>query len=99
MRRENLTQYVFVDGSETITTRRGKVVAVKDPHTDYLPLRMLFQPHVQGSTPRKYSNEFSSPPRLHEHLLTAKLLGFGRCISSSRIIEIHEGISLLIGDN
>jgi hypothetical protein len=89
MKNQPLIQYVFWDGSETVTNPKGKVVAVKDPDTKYLPLELRLGRYVQGSIPELYSRDFSKIPKINEYLLSSIRLGFGRRISSSPIKEIN----------
>ena len=91
MSKQNLVQYVFEDGSETIATQTGRVVAVRDSHVseDYLPLKMWPKPYIQGSIPELGSDKFSRTPKVDERLLTARLLGFGQRLSASPIREIN----------
>ncbi len=80
MTEDNLIQYLFCDGSETITNQEGKVVAVKDPDTKYLPWENRFVPKVQGSVPSLDNMQgFSRTPKVGEYLISFKgVLIFGR---------------------
>ena len=98
MENQNLTQYLFWDSSETITDKKGKVIAVS--HEDsYLPIRMRFPPKVVGSA-RSFDNsdDVSDIPKVGEQLVTFRgIFGIGRYyISNSLIKEINENYDLQI---
>lgn len=100
MEKQNLTQYLFWDKSETIANEEGIVIAVR--HEDsYLPLRMRFSPKVVGSAQSfDNSDDSSNVPKVGEHLVTFRgIFGIGRYrISTSRIKEINENYDLQIDE-
>ncbi len=94
METQNLVQYVLADGSETITTRRGRVIAVRNPNSEYLYLQMRIMPSIQGSVPEPYSGKISRTPKEGEYLLTARLAGFGQRVSNARIMQVNPDFNL-----
>lgn len=96
MDKQDLTQYLFYDGHEVITNRRGKVVALRDPSigaVDYVTLPRLRARYVQGSIPRESHNslDVSREPRKDELLLTSSwFLGLFQTSSISMIKQIDQ---------
>ena len=68
---QNLIQYVFLDGSETITNSKGKVVTIKGPGTGYIHLDFIIGRYVQGTTPKRGSKAFSRVAKVNEYLITS----------------------------
>lgn len=88
MRNSNLVRYFFEDGSEILTTQRGRVMAIKEPDSGYLYIQGLLKRRVRGSMPEPYSKKVSKTPKKGEHLLTAQLLGFRGHVSRDLISRI-----------
>lgn len=87
------TQYIFWDGHEQIADEKGKIITVKDPNTDYLPLNLKLFPRVCGSVPnRDFFENLSEIPKEGEHLVSFRgILFIGKhYISDSRIKEIKQ---------
>ncbi len=94
MNKKNLTQYVFADGHEEIADHNGKIIIIKDADIGYIPLGMFFKPYIRGSIPERDTDKVSRIPKVNEHLLTSKILGFNRCISNTKIREINQNFQL-----
>ena len=90
----DLTQYVFYDGSEQIADSDGKILFVKNPNTDYLPLNTWCNRYVGGSIESKLSDPSKGEPRENEHLLLTMKFGLFPEVTTSKIKEINRGFKL-----